>query len=101
MSCMLKDASASKAIGRSSKIAEFNKRIDNIRHVLQDHYYDLLNRHGYVTAEMVKNAFTGVTAREESLVPLYLQHLEDTKKLVGLSKAGPTYRKYERNTNNS
>lgn len=90
------DSAASKAIGRSSKIAEFNKRIDDIRHVIKEHYYDILNRHGYVTAEMVKNAFTGVTAKEESLVPLYLQHLEDTKKLVGLSKADPTYKKYER-----
>lgn len=90
------DASASKGIGRSSKIAEFNKRIEDMRHVLKEHYYDILNRHGYVTAEMVKNAFTGVTAKEESLVPLYKQHLEDTKKLIGLSKANPTYQKYER-----
>lgn len=90
------DSAASKAIGRSSKIAEFNKRIEDIRHVIKEHYYDILNRHGYVTAEMVKNAFTGVTTKEESLVPLYLQHLEDTKKLVGLSKADPTYKKYER-----
>ncbi|WP_289159701.1 site-specific integrase [Bacteroides caecimuris] len=90
------DSAASKAIGRSSKIAEFNKRIEDIRHVIKEHYYDILNRHGYVTAEMVKNAFTGVTAKEESLVPLYLQHLEDTKKLIGLSKADPTYKKYER-----
>ena len=90
------DSAASKAIGRSSKIAEFNKRIEDIRHVIKEHYYDILNRHGYVTAEMVKNAFTGVTAKEESLVPLYLQHLEDTKKLIGLSKADRTYKKYER-----
>lgn len=90
------DSAASKAIGRSSKIAEFNKRIEDIRHVIKEHYYDILNRHGYVTAEMVKKAFTGVTAKEESLVPLYLQHLEDTKKLIGLSKADPTYKKYER-----
>lgn len=90
------DVNAMKAIGRSAKILEFNKRLEDMRVVLKEHYYDILNRHGYVTAEMVKNAFTGVTAKEESLVPLYLQHLEDTKKLVGLSKADPTYRKYER-----
>ncbi len=90
------DASASKAIGRSSKIAQFNKRIEDMRHVLKEHYYDILNRHGYVTAEMVKNAFIGVTAREESLLKLYEQHLEDTKKLIGISKANPTYQKYER-----
>ncbi len=90
------DASASKAIGRSSKIAQFNKRIEDMRHVLKEHYYDILNRHGYVTAEMVKNAFIGITAREESLLKLYEQHLEDTKKLIGISKANPTYQKYER-----
>lgn len=90
------DVKAGKAIGRSAKVLEINKRLEDMRVVLKEHYYDILNRHGYVTAEMVKNAFTGVTAKEESLVPLYLQHLEDTKKLVGLSKADPTYRKYGR-----
>ena len=40
------------------------------------------------------NAYMGITQREESLLKLYEQHLEDTKKLVGLSKADPTYRKY-------
>ncbi len=90
------DASASKAIGRSSKIAQFNKRIEDMRHVLKEHYYDILNRHGYVIAEMMKNAFIGITAREESLLKLYEQHLEDTKKLIGISKANPTYQKYER-----
>lgn len=90
------DVKAMKAIGRSAKILEINKRLEDMRVVLKEHYYDILNRHGYVTAEMVKNAFTGVTAKEESLVPLYKQHLEDTKKLIGLSKANPTYQKYER-----
>ena len=56
---------------------------------MKDHYYDIQRRHGYVTAEMVKNAYMGITAREESLLKLYEQHLEDTKKLVGLSKADP------------
>lgn len=41
------DASASKAIGRSSKIAQFNKRIEDMRHVLKEHYYDILNRPFY------------------------------------------------------
>ena len=84
------DVKAMKAIGRSAKILEINKRLEDMRVVLKEHYYDILNRHGYVTAEMVKNAFTGITAKEESLVPLYLQHLEDTKKLIGISKANPT-----------
>lgn len=90
------NSKASKAEGRGAKINELNGRIDDMRVVIKEHYYDLLQRHGYVTAEMVRNAYMGITAREESLVPLYKEHLEETKKLVGLSKAHPTYQKYER-----
>lgn len=90
------DTPSGKAKGRTAKILELNKRIDDIKVVLKEHYYDLLNRHGYVTAEMVKNAFSGRTAKEESLLVLYRQHLEDTKRLIGISKAHPTYQKYER-----
>ncbi|MDE5675757.1 MAG: hypothetical protein K2I44_10515, partial [Muribaculaceae bacterium] len=34
------------------------------RYILQDHYYELQKTHGYVTAEMVKNAYMGITARQ-------------------------------------
>lgn len=90
------NSKASKAEGRGAKINELNGRIDDMRVVIKEHYYDILQRHGYVTAEMVRNAYMGITAKEESLIPLYKEHLEETKKLVGLSKAHPTYQKYER-----
>lgn len=90
------DAKAGRATGRSSKVFELNNRLQDIQTILTNHYYDIQRRHGYVTAEMVRNAYMGITQREESLLKLYEQHLEDTKKLVGLSKADPTYRKYER-----
>ena len=90
------DTKSGRAIGRSGKILELNSRLNDIQVLLKEHYYDIQRRHGYVTAEMVRNAYMGITQREESLLKLYEQHLEDTKKLVGLSKADPTYRKYER-----
>lgn len=37
---------------------------------LQDHCYDLLNTHEYETAEMVKDAYMGITAKTESLMPI-------------------------------
>lgn len=90
------DSPSAKAIGRSTKILAFNKRIEEIRYTIQDHYYQLLNTHGYVTAEMVKNAFMGVTAKAESLMPLYDEFLNETKKLVGINRSDKTYQKYER-----
>ena len=90
------DSASAKAIGRSTKILTFNKRIEEIRYTIQDHYYHLLNTHGYVTAEMVKNAFMGVTAKADSLMPLYEEFLDETKKLVGINRSDKTYQKYER-----
>ena len=81
---------------RSAKIRELNKRLDDIQIILSEHYCDIQRRHGYVTAEMVRNAYMGITQREESLLKLYEKHLEDTKRLIGISKANPTYQKYER-----
>ena len=85
------DKKSGRALGRSSKVFELNNHIQDIQTLLTNHYYDIQRRHGYVTAEMVRNAYMGITQREESLLKVYEQHLEDTKKLVGLSKADPTY----------
>lgn len=90
------DSKAVKAIGRTQKILDFNKRIEEIRYVLQDHYYELQKTHGYVTAEMVKNAYMGVTAKAESLMPIYDEFLAETKKMIGINRSDKTYQKYER-----
>ena len=90
------DSKAAKAIGRTQKILDFNKRIEEIRYVLQDHYYELQKTHGYVTAEMVKNAYMGVTAKAESLMPIYDEFLAETKKMIGINRSDKTYQKYER-----
>ena len=90
------DAKANRAKGKSRKSMDVNHALDNIKAQIAKHYQRLSDREAFVTAEMVHNAYMGITQREESLLKLYEQHLEDTKKLVGLSKADPTYRKYER-----
>lgn len=90
------DSKASKAIGRTNKILAFNKRLEDIKYILQDHYYQLINTHGFVTAEMVKNAYMGITAKEESLMPIYDEFLAETKKMVGINRSDKTYQKYER-----
>ena len=76
------DVKAGKAIGRSAKVLEINKRLEDMRVVLKEHYYDILNRHGYVTAEMVKNAFTGVTAKEGGLADLIKRRTSKCKKCI-------------------
>ena len=47
------ETKAGRARGRSAKIRELNKRLDDIQIILSEHYCDIQRRHGYVTAEMV------------------------------------------------
>ena len=80
------DAKSGRLIGRSSKIMEQNKVLNSMQVVLSRHYYDIEQRNGYATAEMVKNAYIGVTAKAESLIPIYKEFLEETKALIGIQR---------------
>ena len=90
------DSKSGRIMGRSSKIMEQNKVLNDLQVTLSRHYYDIEQRNGYVTAEMVKNAYMGVTAKAESLIPIYKEFLEETKSLVGIQKSQKTYDKYDR-----
>ena len=51
------DTKRGRANGRSAKILELNGRLQDTEVLLKEHDYDIQRRHGYVTAEMVRNAY--------------------------------------------
>lgn len=63
---------------------------------MKNHYHDIEVHEAYVTAEKVRNAFLGITSRQQTLLELFRSHNEDVKKLVGISKSAATYAKYDR-----
>ena len=90
------DTRSGRIIGRTAKVIEQNRILNDIQVTLTRHYYDIEQRNGYATTEMVKNAYMGITAKTESLIPVYKEFLEETKALVGIQKSQKTYEKYER-----
>lgn len=90
------DSRSGRLIGRTSAIQDKNRILSDLQMILSRHYYDINKEHGYVTCEMVKNAYLGITAKQESLIPIYKEFLEETKGLVGIQKSQKTYEKYER-----
>lgn len=90
------DVKSGRIIGRTSKVLEQNRILNDLQLTLSRHFYDIERENGYATAEMVKNAFLGITAKAESLLPIYTEFLEETKALVGIQKSQKTYEKYER-----
>lgn len=90
------DVKSARVIGRTAKVIEQNKILTDLQVTLTRHYYDIEQRNGYVTAEMIKNAYMGITAKAESLLPIYKEFLEETEALIGIQKSKKTYEKYER-----
>lgn len=65
------EAKSQRILGRTAKVQEQNRILNDLQVTLTRHYYDIEQRNGYVTAEMIKNAYMGVTAKAESLLPIY------------------------------
>jgi len=90
------DATNQKMLGTTKAVREFNALLDDIRMSLRNHYREIEKYETYVTAEKVRNAFLGITVRQQTLLGTFRRHNEDVQKLVGISKSAATYRKYDR-----
>jgi hypothetical protein len=78
------DAKACRVKGRSRTAAETNHRIGQLTERIDQYHRDMVQEHGYVTAELVKNAVTGIGRRKECLLELFREHNEEFVKQTGI-----------------
>lgn len=90
------DQSKNRAVGTTKEVKEINKILDDIRATIRNHYYELDRYDAVVTAEKVKNAFLGITARTESLLNLFKEFMDECNALKGISRSDATIQKYDR-----
>lgn len=90
------DVKTGKMSGNSLKARQLNTLLENIRFSITNHYREIERIEGYVTVEKVRNAYLGITTRQQTLLELYKQHNEDVQKLIGKSIAKATYEKHDR-----
>jgi len=90
------DVKGQKMSGSSLKARQLNSLLDDVRTSLKNHFHDIETHEAYVTAEKVRNAFLGITIRQQTLLGTFRKHNEDVRKLVGISKSAATYAKYDR-----
>ncbi len=84
-----------KAIGRSQESQSINNLLESIKGRLFQIHQNLQLRDNFVTAEKVRNAFTGNTQDLTTLLQLFRKHNADVAQLIGISRAKGTYQKYE------
>lgn len=88
------DVSKQRMAGNTVKARHFNSTLEDIRVSLINHYREIELHESFVTAEKVRNAFLGITTRQQTLLATFSDFNEDVKKLVGISK--PTKDGYSR-----
>ena len=71
--------------GNSCNARQLNSLLDDIRVSLKNHSHDIEMHETCVTAEKVRNAFLGITIRQQTLLETFRKHNEDVKKEVSVA----------------
>ena len=94
ISLALWDAKGNKAKGKSDEAQRINRTLDKIKAQIIEHYGRIKDREGFVTAEMVKNAFQGIGDEYETLLSAFDKFISDFGKRVGKDRSASTHLKY-------
>ena len=90
------DTKTGRAIGKSSQSILVNRAIDRLTQEINKIYTELVDKQGYVTAELVKNALYGIGRKQDMLLKLFNEHNQEFKLRVGINRVEDTYSSYLR-----
>jgi integrase len=90
------DVKLGKAAGNSAKAKQLNNILEDIKVSLRNHYREIETHETYVTAEKIRNTFLGYAIKQNTLLEVFRNHIEDDRKLIGVSKTEATVAKYDR-----
>jgi site-specific recombinase XerD len=71
-----------------------NKQIEQFRAETANHYKNMLENKGFVSAEMLKNALQGIGTHQNIVMQEFAVFLEEKKKGIGIKNSENTYIQY-------
>jgi site-specific recombinase XerD len=89
------DAKAYCMTGKSRHAGEVNYQINQLTDRINLYYKQILDEQGYITAELVKNALSGIGRKKESLLKLFEEHNEEFVKQISVTRSGGTFKTYK------
>ena len=90
------DSKENRMIGKSRISQQVNNVIEKYIVKIDNYYDNILYNHGFISAELVKNALDGIDSKETDLLKLFRKHNEEYLLRVGVDRAKGTYIKYLR-----
>jgi site-specific recombinase XerD len=76
------NSSGSRMKGTTEDVKKFNSYLDTLTGKLNDDYYQLVKEKMTITAETLKNKFTGTSEKQRMLIPIFQKHNEEIEVLV-------------------
>lgn len=86
---------AGKLKGTGEEVKKFNAYLDALQSKLYDAHEALLREGKIITAESLKNRYTGVGERQRMLIPIFKKHNEEIAALVPHQYAAGTAERYK------
>jgi site-specific recombinase XerD len=80
--------------GTKEDVKSFNAYVDTLKSKLYDCHKELLQLGVPITAEALRNSFTGKGERPRYLIEIFKAHNSNIEKLIGKDYAKPTHTKY-------
>ena len=90
---------ANKSKEKNGIVPIMGRVLDNIKAQIIKHYQRLADREGFVTAEMVRNAYQGLGSEYETLLGAFDKDVANLKRRVGKDRAEGTYKIQMRSRN--
>jgi site-specific recombinase XerD len=89
------DTKKGRVRGNNRENIELNRKIEQTEQTIKNIYTRTVDRDGYVTAEQIKNEFSGVTGKAEMLLELFVEHNMEFEKRIGIDREYGTYEMYK------
>lgn len=88
------DAKTYRIKGKSRRAAETNYLIEQLTDRINRYYKQILDEQGYITAELVKNAVSGIGRRKENLLELFREHNGEYARQIGVTRSTGSFKTY-------
>ena len=81
--------------GQSEEARSFNEYLDLMKSKVFDIQMGLIHRNEEITIEVFKNILNGTKERQRLLIPIFEEHNNKIKELIGIEYAPGTYERYK------
>ena len=89
------DSKNGKLVGKGETVKQFNAYLDSLKSKLFDAQQALIRENKIITAESLKNKYTGAGEKQRMLVPIFQKHNDEVAALVPNDFAPGTLERYK------